>query len=239
MRNLYFTLLLLLLPLFAFAQTDTTTTKKKFIFSGGMMLHIGYQGGKGCGFLDDATGQEQTLHSLTYGIGGQLRFHLMEHMHIGTEGYVSTMPLNRQGKESNIRTGWGGILCGYYTTFNRLQLMAGGTLGGGAQRSLHVFHTNEQAALGDALAVNAPFDDFSQTREGATAASHPQAETPIHSSSFAKKSFFVFDPYMALEYALTQRIHLIFKLDYLIAVHQQQFLTPSGPRLYVGFMFCH
>ena len=232
MRKLYFTLLLLLLPIFASAQTDTTTTKKKFIFAGGMMLHIGYQGGKGCGFLDDA-GEEKTLHSLTYGIGGQLRFHLLEHMHLGTEGYVSTMPLNRQGKESNIRTGWGGILCGYYTTFNRLQLMAGGTLGGGAQRSLHVFHPDEQAAY------FAAFQDFPQAREGATAASNPQAETPIHSSSFAKKSFFVFDPYVALEYALTQRIHLIFKLDYMIAVHQQHFLTPSGPRLYVGFMFCH
>ena len=90
MRNLYFTLLLLLLPIFASAQTDSTTTKKKVSFSGGMMLHIGYQGGKGCGFLDDA-GEEKTLHSLTYGIGGQLRFHLLEHMHIGTEGYVSTM----------------------------------------------------------------------------------------------------------------------------------------------------
>lgn len=233
MRKLYFTLLLLQIPLFTFAQTDTTTTQKKFIFSGGMMLHIGYQGGKGCGFINDATGQEQTLHSLTYGIGGQLRFHLLDHIHIGTEGYVSTMPLNRQGKESNIRTGWGGILCGYYTTFNRLQLMAGGTLGGGAQRSLHVFHPDAQAAS------FAAFADFPQAREGATAASNPQAETPIHSSSFAKKSFFVFDPYMALEYALTQRIHLIFKLDYMIAVHQQQFLTPSGPRLYVGFMFCH
>ena len=217
MRNLYFSLLLLLLPLFAFAQTDTTTTKKKISFSGGMMLHIGYQGGKGCGFIDNTTGQEQTLHSLTYGIGGQLRFHLLDHMHVGTEGYVSTMPLNKQGKESNIRTGWGGILCGYYTTFNRFQLMTGGTLGGGAQRSLHVF----------------------QPEEKLTTATELTNESPIHSSVFAKKSFFVFDPYIAIEYALTQRIHLIFKLDYMIAVHQQQFLTPSGPRLYVGFMFCH
>ena len=78
-----------------------------------------------------------------------------------------------------------------------------------------------------------------QSTEKQTTAAELTNESPILSSVFAKTSFFVFDPYIALEYALTQRIHLIFKLDYMIAVHQQQFLTPSGPRLYVGFMFCH
>lgn len=177
-------------------------------FSGGMMLHAGYLAGTGAGFPDEGSNpaEETYLRSITYGIGGAARIQLLDHMHVGSEGYVSTMPLKSQGDDSNIRTGWGGVLCDYYFTLGRTQLIAGGSIGGGAQRNLHVFK---------------------------------EKETDISSATFAKKSFFVFDPYLAAEYALTTRIHLIFKLDYLIAIHQRSFLSPSGPRLYVGFMFGH
>ena len=40
-----------------------------------------------------------------YGFGGQLRIHFLDHIHLGGEGHVSTMPLTGTG--SNVRTGWG------------------------------------------------------------------------------------------------------------------------------------
>lgn len=197
-------------PIYA-EQDDSKETGTKAIyngFSGGMMLHVGYQAGRGAGFpeMGSNPAEETYLRSITYGIGGAARIQLIDHIHVGSEGYVSTMPLKSQGDDSNIRTGWGGVLCDYYFTLGRTQLIAGGSIGGGAQRNLHVFK---------------------------------EKETDISSATFAKKSFFVFDPYLAAEYALTTRIHLIFKLDYLIAIHQRSFLSPSGPRLYVGFMFGH
>lgn len=213
----------------AAAEKQAVTKATYNGFSGGMMLHLGYQAGRGTGFPNAATDpvQETYLRSITYGIGGMLRCHLLGHMHVGSEGYVSTMPIKSQGDGSNIRTGWGGILCDYFFTLGRAQFIAGGTIGGGAQRCLHVFNENETNIIGE---------NFRETWDNFLVFASQQSTSP---ATYTKKSFFVVDPYIALEYAVTNRIHMIFKLDYLLASHSREFLTPSGPRLYVGFMFGH
>ncbi|MBQ0034136.1 MAG: hypothetical protein KBS77_02460 [Bacteroidales bacterium] len=212
-------------------QQNTTVTKATYNgFSGGMMLHLGYQAGRGAGFPNQLTDpvEETVLRSITYGIGGMARVHLMRHMHVGMEGYVSTMPLKSQGDGSNIRSGWGGVLADYYTPISqRCQFIAGGTLGGGAQRNLHVFTEENSQIIGDS---------FQETWNNFIFHNRQESTSP---ASYTKRGFFVIDPYIALEYAVTDRIHMIFKLDYLLATHRQAFLTPSGPRLYIGFMFGH
>lgn len=211
-------------------QQNPAVTKTTYNgFSGGMMVHLGYQAGRGIGFptMVGDHSEETYLRSIAYGIGGMARVHLLNHMHVGMEGYVSTMPLKSQGDGSNIRTGWGGALCDYFFTMGRCQFIAGGTLGGGAQRNLHVFNEENSTLIGE---------NFRDTWDNFLTFASQQSTSP---ATYTKKSFFVFDPYVAIEYAVTNRIHMIFKLDYMLASHSRIFLTPSGPRLYVGFIFGH
>ena len=55
-------------------------------FSGGMMIHSGYQ--TGC---DNPYGYN--MQGATFGIGGVARLHLTDHFRTGFEGYVSTLGL--------------------------------------------------------------------------------------------------------------------------------------------------
>lgn len=195
-------------------------------YSGGMMLHAGYQFGQGVGFQSE-NGTERDLRSLNYGIGGALRFHLFSHLRVGAEGYVSTMPLKSQGEGSNIRTGWGGVLADAYTKWGCVWPFIGGTIGGGAQRCTHVLSGEDNSIIGSN--IKETWDNF---KDYANSESTYPAE-------YTKRGFFAFDPFIGIEYAMTQKMHIVVKADYLICVHQKHFLTPSGPRLYVGFMFTH
>ena len=60
--------------------------EKKFIkgFSGGMMVHSGYQYGGDNPYDYDPKGA-------TFGIGGVARLHLSDHFRAGFEGYFSTL----------------------------------------------------------------------------------------------------------------------------------------------------
>lgn len=191
-------------------------------YSGGMMLHLGYQYGTNTGF---AEGDNQPfLRSITYGIGGAMRFHLMRHLRIGAEGFVSTMPLKSQGEGSNIRAGWGGVLADFYVTLGKFQPFIGGTIGGGAQRATHVFRGESQD-----LTWKERWEQFK---------GYANSEE-TYPAEFTKAGFFALDPFIGFEYALTNRMHLLVRADWLLAIHRQSFLTPTGPRLYVGFMFTH
>ena len=200
-------------------------------FSGGMMLHGGYL------FSDDPTkvfsntglGDPAYVKGLPksgfcYELGGALRVHLINHIHIGAEGFVSTMPL--MGTGSNIRTGWGGALCDFYGNWGKVRPMIGMTVGGGAMRRLYV-------------PVNG-------TYEHTTA-----SDTTIYNASFVKTPFFMLDPYVGIEINLASHMALLIRIDYMLPfnVHNtglseagkivkwDNFVTPSGPRLYIGVMF--
>lgn len=56
---------------------------------------------------------------------------------------------------------------------------------------------------------------------------------------FHKQAFMYVNPYIGMDYCMTEKVHLTFRLDWLIAIHHAQIIMPTGPRLYVGFMFCH
>lgn len=201
-------ILLLLLPMLANAATPDSTARRVFHgYAGGMMLHLGYQYGQSIGFAD-AIGDEQTLRSLTYGIGGALKIHLFSHWKVGAEGFVSTMPLRSQGDGSNIRTGWGGILNEAYLTCGKVQPFVGGTIGGGVQRTTHVY-------------------------------SDVAAAAPTFPADFTKRGLFVCDPYIGVDLAATQKLHILLRADWLLAFHHKQMITPTGPRLYLGLMFTH
>ena len=240
MRKQLIILVLALLPLGLTAQeqvaTGTTETKAKEkktskVFtgvSGGMMLHAGYL------FSDDPTkvfsntglGSADYVKGLPksgacFGLGGTLRVHLINHIHLGAEGFVSTMPL--MGTGSNIRSGWGGVCCDFYSNWGKVRPLIGMTVGGGTMKRLFVPNQDENVdyAVSDSTNYNA---------------------------SYTKTPFFFMDPYVGLEVGLNNHMAILIRIDYMLPfgttksslaenVQWSNFMTPSGPRLYVGIMF--
>ncbi|MBO7456210.1 MAG: hypothetical protein J6T71_00110 [Paludibacteraceae bacterium] len=237
-------MVLVLLPLGLIAQEEETDAKpvkekksssKVFTgFSGGMLLHGGYL------FADDPRtvfsndGLGSTSYwkglpksGLCYGLGGALRCHLINHIHLGAEGYMSTMPLMSTG--SNVRTAWGGVLCDFYANWGKVRPMIGLTVGGGAMKRLFV-----------------PTDSMSYTPSGTAA-----GDSTYYNASYVKTPFFCIDPYVGMEIGLGNHVALIFRIDYMLPfnIHNKglaevgkqvtwdNFVKPSGPRLYVGIMF--
>lgn len=205
-------------------------------FSGGMMLHIGYM------FSDDprkifsnaGLGSEEYIASLPkdgvgLGLGGTFRVHLLDMIHVGAEGGMSIMPL---GKIGNIRMGWGGAMCDVYTQWGKVRPLIGLSLGGGAMKRLY-------------LPQNGPIP---------YAPEEAPTDTTLYNASYTKTPFFYLDPYVGMEVDLANNMALLIRIDYMLpfgrsgsslteltqlknGVNWSNFMTPSGPRLYVGLMF--
>lgn len=201
-------------------------------FSGGMMLHAGYLFSDSPDkiFSNTGLGSEEYRKNLPrdgacIGLGGTLRVHLIDHIHLGAEGGVSTMPLMKTG--SNVRTGWGGALCDFYTNWGKTSPMIGMAIGGGTMKRLYV--------PDDAPVVYGSGTD----------------STNYYNSSYIKTPFFYLDPYIGLEIGLNSHMAILIRIDYMLPfgrsssslttlgqdVKWSNFMTPSGPRLYVGIMF--
>ena len=242
MRKLILIFALFLLPLSMIAQeqkedgaTGTESRKTTKIYtgsSGGMLLHGGYMFSDSPDKLFSNTGlgngeyrKNLPRDGVALGLGGLLRVHFINHIHLGAEGHVSTMPLMRTG--SNIRTGWGGAFADFYANWGKTRPLIGLSVGGGAMKRLYV---PEQEPV----------------ESGAT----PEDKT-TYNSSYVKTPFFYMDPYVGLEISLTNHIALMIRIDYMLPfgrtssgltnlgndVKWSNFMTPSGPRLYVGVMF--
>lgn len=184
-------------------------------YSGGMMLHAGYQFGK-----SDAPRCNE-WSGATFGIGGALRVNLWNHLRVGAEGYVSTMPTtttnqaNTLAKGSYVRSGWGGVLADACWRAEKVWPYIGASIGGGACKSLYIYDGSQ-------------YDWDSET-----------------DAAFNRQAFFYVDPYVGVDICLTRRVHLTLKLDWQLAVgrrladNRHHLLQPTGPRLYFGFLFCH
>lgn len=58
-------------------------------------------------------------------------------------------------------------------------------------------------------------------------------------TSYRRYPFPAIAPFAGIEYALTGRVHLVLKADYLLNLSPRQADFVRGPRFYFGFMFCH
>ena len=81
-----------------------------------MMVHLGYLYGSN-------SKAPMTMNGGTMGIGGAARVHLWNHLRIGGEGYVSTLPV------------W---MADAYWQCGKVFPFLGATIGGGAQRALYI-----------------------------------------------------------------------------------------------------
>ena len=144
MRNL---IIICILSLLCFGQSNAQ--EKKFIkgFSGGMMVHSGYQFGGDNPFNYNPKGA-------TFGIGGAARLHLTDHFRTGFEGYFSTMGLKKDlVKGSHNKVFWTGILADWYWKAGRFYPYVGATVGGGMETAYYMFEGDSHDWLPEAAAV--------------------------------------------------------------------------------------
>lgn len=204
------TALLTCIPLFA---GDGNGTRKAFSFSGyqgGMMVHSGYVRSGQCQFVS-ADGAQ------TYGM-------VMQGAPLGIGGALKLgfgehLRVGAEGYVSNLyygrygsysSTGWGGVLADCVWHKGRWSWFAGGTIGGGGVKNVTLF---------DDMPL-----DF--RLENGTA-------------SYRHYGFMAIVPYAGVEFALTGRVHLTMKVDWMLNVTRRQADFVTGPRIYLGFMFCH
>ena len=194
---------------------DDSQSKVYQGFSGGMMGHAGYLFGENADAPNADNGLICAPQGGTFGLGGALRVHLWKHLRVGGEGFVSTMNSGTTNmkhvlqKGSYIRTGWGGVLMDACWRKEKVWPYIGGSVGGGAMRSLYLLDGSQD----DWIAENKAY---------------------LH-----KQSFFYVNPYVGMDWCMTQKVHMTFRVDWMLALHAGEVLLPTGPRLLVGFMFCH
>lgn len=204
--------ILLLCTTMTLANNDSTRIFQGC--SGGMMGHIGYLFGHPAG-ATLPSGENISPQGMTYGLGGSMRVNLKKHLRIGCEGFSSTVKSgvtdlhNSLQKGSYIRTGWGGVIADACWRLDKVWPYVGGSVGGGAMRTLSIVEGNQ--------------DDWS-----------PEQTAILH-----KQGFGYVNPYVGMDYCITKRIHATFRLDWMLAFAKQQLVLPTGPRLYIGIMFCH
>ena len=183
-------------------------------YSGGMMLHAGYLFGQNPNAPSNAN-RLCSPEGMTKGIGGSLRVNLWKHLRVGCEGFVSTMNSNLTNMRdqlqdgSYIRSGWGGVIADACWRLEKVWPYIGAAMGGGSTHSLYVLEGSQ--------------DDWS-----------PEGYTVLN-----KQSFFYVTPYVGMDWCLTKRVHTTLRFDWMLATHGGELALPTGPRVFIGFMFCH
>lgn len=127
----------LIISVFLIAGTISMASaqEKKVIkgFSGGMMVHGGYQFG-----CDNPYGLD--ISSPTFGIGGCAKLHFSEHFRAGFEGYFSTAPVRNEVKSgSHNKLFWTGALADFFWKKGKFVPYVGATVGGGMETAFYLF----------------------------------------------------------------------------------------------------
>ena len=124
-------------------------TNSKIIkgFSGGMMVHTGYQYGGDNPY-------DLYISSPTFGLGGCAKLHFTEHFRAGFEGYFSTAPI-RKGVESGSHNKifWTGALADWFWTYGKFTPYIGATIGGGMETAFYMFEGDKHDWIKEGEAV--------------------------------------------------------------------------------------
>lgn len=214
-QQLQYVILLLCLLLTNSVFAGESQSKVCQGFSGGMMGHASYLFGVNPEAPKTPEGVLCSLQGGSFGLGGALRVHLWKHLRVGGEGFVSTMNSGATNMKhilqegSYIRTGWGGLIVDACWRKEKVWPYIGGSIGGGAMRSLYVLEGSQDDWVAEEVAW-------------------------LH-----KTSFFYVNPYVGVDWCMTQKVHMTFRADWLLALNKGDLVMPTGPRLLIGFMFCH
>lgn len=176
-------------------------------FSGGMMIHSGFVKGKSFEITDASNHVIYKREMKGFPFG----IGGVLHFHFGNYLRIGAegyaSSLKYDKNGSHSSTGWGGFLIDGTYQLNKTLLFIGGTIGGGSVANITL--------------QNKYGDDY-------------QIEENV---SYRKYNFVGFSPFMGLEYAFNKKVSLIFKIDYLWNLSNQQPDFTSGFRVYIGFLF--
>lgn len=176
-------------------------------FSGGMMVHTGFL--------------KSNSFTLTNNQGNNFANLKVEGMPFGLGGaarlhFGNHWRIGGEGYVSDITYGrynsinsisWGGILVDYTFNIKRFTPFVGVIFGGGSFQNI----TLTQSTLNDFI-----------TEEN---------------TSYRKHSFLAISPFIGIEYALTKKLHLTLKADYLMNINNPSNDFAKGVRLFFGVMF--
>lgn len=178
-------------------------------YSGGMMLHSGYVFGGESMPLSGGTPVGEVIPMKGFPFGLGGAVRFCFGDYLRIGTEGYSTTLNYNKNASYSRVGWGGLLADCAFRFKDKHLLfVGLTVGGGSSKNL-------------------------------TLMSDTKSDWEVEeNTSYRKYAFMALDPFWGYEYSLTPKIHLIFKLDYLLNVSNPQPDFCTGPRVYVGFMFC-
>ncbi len=115
--------------------------------------------------------------------------------------------LSQMGNGSYVRMGWGGIVADGGWELGRWMPYAGFCIGGGRASTLLMFVGDDKDWVAESNAV-------------------------LHN-----EMFMLINPYVGVEYSLTDAVHLTLKADRLTPLTGEA--IPTGVRLYLGFIFTH
>lgn len=104
--------------------------------------------------------------------------------------------------------GWGGVLADCIWNIGKFSPFVGGTFGGGSQKNITNFSAPKNNYILDEIV------------------------------SYRKYGFLCVVPFAGFEYALSKKVHLMFKVDYIFNVSNPQDDFATGARFYFGFTFC-
>ena len=119
----------------AFISISLSAEDKKVIkgFSGGMMVHTGYQFGGDNPY-------NLNINSPTFGIGGCAKIHLSKHFRTGFEGFFSTAPIYKGVQSgSHNKVFWTGVLADWFWKKGKIVPYIGTTIGGGMETAFYLF----------------------------------------------------------------------------------------------------
>lgn len=171
------------------------------------MLHAGYLYG-GTATITDGAGT--LLHSGRIG-GLATGIGGAARVHLGKHLRVGcegyVTTLGYGDNDSYASIGWGGVLADCLWRLGRFSPFAGATFGGGSYKNL-------------TLTTPTPVDNI--------------AEGP---ASFRKYGFLTVVPFAGVEFAMTGKIHIALKADWMVNLTNRQSDFVSGPRIYIGFAF--
>ncbi|MEG1555186.1 MAG: hypothetical protein RR356_00465 [Bacteroidales bacterium] len=177
-------------------------------FSGGMMLHTGY-----------VFGGKSTVYDAHHNFIGSKEMKGTPwgiggvlRFHFGKHLRIGTEGYStnlQYGKNGSfVQLGWGGFLMDCQWIIEKFTLFVGGTLGGGGVKNLTLLDNSHT--------------DF--VEEG--------------HATYRKYGVGLLTPFMGFEYAVTPKLHLIVKLDYIMNITNPQPDFVTGPRIYFGVLFC-
>ena len=202
---------LLLLLALTVSTVQAQEKKGKFDyagFSGGMMIHTGYLYG---GSIALTAATNEILYLPQELSGAPIGIGGVARIHFGKHlrvGFEGYNTTLKYGKyDSYASIGWGGGLADCMWRFGKWAPYIGGTFGGGSFKNL-------------TLIAPTPLDEVVETH-----------------SSFRKYGFVTVVPFAGVEFAMTEKIRLNVKIDWMVNLSNPQSDFVSGPRVYFGFSF--